>query len=243
MIFSSVRLRMADQQDGGFDNLGEIVRRDVGRHPDRDTGRAVDQQVRNARRKNFRLEFALVVIRAEIDRLFVDIFQQPGGDARKPGFGVPHRRGRIAIDRTEIALPIHQRIAHRERLGHADQRVVNRSVAVRMELAENFADDLGALPGRAVRSETHLAHTEENAAMDGFQAVADIRQGSSHDYAHRVIHVRALHLVFDIDVDIAVVIVATAPCRKRYLRRRRRTLRRITLICHVLCLNPIVPWI
>ena len=92
----------------------QVVRRDVGRHADRDAGRAIDQQIGNAGGKDFGLEFAFVVVGAEIDGFLVDVFEQRGGDAREPGFGVPHGRGRIAIDRAEVALAIDQRIAHGE---------------------------------------------------------------------------------------------------------------------------------
>ena len=209
------------------------MRRDVGRHADRDAGRSVDQKIGNAGGKNFGLELALVVIGAEIDGFFVDIFEQRGGNAGKPRFGVPHRRGRIAIDGTEISLAIDQRIAHGEILRHADQGIVDRRVAVRVEFAEDFADDLGALAGGPVGREAHFAHAEKNAAMDGLEAVANVGKGASHDHAHGVIDVRALHLVFDVDVDIAVVIVAATAGWKRYLRRRRWTLRRIALVSHM----------
>ena len=103
---------------------------------------------------------------------------------------------------------------------------------MRVEFAEDFADDLGALAGGAVGREAHFVHAEKNAAMDGLEAVANVGKGAAHDYAHGVIEVRALHLVFDIDVDIAVVIVAASTRRKGDLRRRRRTLRRIALFSH-----------
>src|SRR5580693_7795109 len=47
-------------------------------------------------------------------------------------FGVAHGRGRIAVDRTEIALPVDERQAHGEILRHAHERVVDRLVAVGM---------------------------------------------------------------------------------------------------------------
>ena len=40
--------------------------------------------------------------------------------------------------------------------------------------------------------------------MRGLQAVADVGQRAPDDYAHGVIHVRALHLVFDVDGDAVV---------------------------------------
>ena len=196
----------------------------------------------NARGQDFGLDFAVVEIGAEIDRFLVDIFEQRGGDAGETGFGVPVRRGRVAIDRTEVALAIDERIAQGEILRHADERIVDRGVAVRVELAEDFADDLGALAGGAIGREAHFAHAVEDAAVDGLEAVADVGKGASHDYAHGVIHVRALHLIFDVDVDIAFVIVA-ARCRGRgSLRGRRRALRGIFLVSHVCWLSLIIAW-
>jgi len=64
-------------------------------------------------------------------------------------------------------------------------------------VADDFADDLGALAIGAVARQAHLAHRVQHAPMSGLEAIPHIRQGSTNDYAHRVIEVRALHLVFD----------------------------------------------
>ena len=58
------------------DRLAEIVRRDVGRHADRDAAGAVDEQVGEARRQDDRLELLLVVVRLEVDRVLVEILEQ-----------------------------------------------------------------------------------------------------------------------------------------------------------------------
>ena len=63
---------------------------------------------------------------------------------RQPALGVAHRRGVIAVDIAEIALPVDQRIALREILREAHQRVIDRDLAMRMELADHVADDAGA---------------------------------------------------------------------------------------------------
>src|SRR4029453_19052905 len=76
--------------------------------------------------------------------------------------------------------------------------VVDRRVAVGMEVAHHLADDLRALAVRAVRAEPHRAHAVQHAAMRGLQSIAHVWQRSPDDYAHRVIHVRALHLVLDV---------------------------------------------
>ena len=64
---------------------------------------------------------------------------------RHAHFGVAHRRRRIAVDRAEIALAVDQQVAHRERLRHAHDRVVDRGIAVRVILADHVADHARAL--------------------------------------------------------------------------------------------------
>ncbi len=116
-------------------------------------------------------------------------------------FGVAHRRGRIAVDRAEIALPVDQRHAHREVLRHAHQRVVDRLVAMGMILAHDVAHDharrfaIGLVPVVAV-----LVHRKENAPVHGLEPVARVGQRARNDHAHGVIEIGALQLVLDRDV-------------------------------------------
>ncbi len=207
--FAQMRFGLLHQKNGGVDDLGDIVRRDIGGHPHRDARRSVDQQIRNARGQNFGLHAPLIEVRTEIDGLFVEIFQQRGIDPREPRFGVPIRRGRIAIHRTEVALAIHQRIAQRKILRHANQRVIHRRVAVRMVIAEHFADDARAFAVRPVEREPHLPHRIKNAAMHGLQTVADVGQRAPDDHAHGVVEIRTPHLVFDVDGDQVLLAFAT----------------------------------
>ncbi len=116
-----------------------------------------------------------------------------------PRFGVTIGRRRIAIDRAEIALAVHQRIAQREILRHAHQRVVNRAVAVRMVFAEHFADHLGALDVLAVVQQSHVVHGVENAPVHRLEAVAHVGQRAPDDHRHRVVEIRSPHLVFNVD--------------------------------------------
>ena len=129
-------------------------------------------------------------------------------------------------------------IAHVEGLRHAHQGVVDGRVAVRVILAHDLADDLGALARGPVGREAHLVHAEENAAMHGLQAVAHIGQGAAHDHAHGVIEIRPLHLVFDVDGNEVPVASATAGAQRQLWAgwRRGRTLRRIFLIGQIVSL-------
>lgn len=56
-------------------NLTEVVRRDIGRHTDRDAVRAVDEQAGEAGGQHDRLLTLLVEVRHEVDRIFLDIGQ------------------------------------------------------------------------------------------------------------------------------------------------------------------------
>ena len=189
-----------DQRDAGVDHLGQVVRRYVGRHADGDTRGAVDQQVRHPGRQHRRLRLGFVVVRDEIDRFLVDVGQQLRGEARHAHLGVAHRGRGVAVHRAEVALSVDEQVAHRERLRHAHDGVVHRRVAVRVVLADHVADDARRLLVGLVPVVAELAHRVQHAAMHGLQAVADVGQRAPHDHAHRVIEVRPLHLVFEIDV-------------------------------------------
>ena len=181
------------------DRLAEVVGRDVGRHADRDAAGAVDEQVGEARRQDDRLQFLLVVVRPEIDGVLVEVVEERERDAVEPCFRVPLRRGRIAVDRAEIALAVDERRAHGEVLRHAHERVVDRKLAVRVIFADHVADRARRLVVRPVGREIELAHRVEDAPMHGLEAVANVGQGAAHDHAHRVIEIAAFHFVEDRD--------------------------------------------
>ena len=201
------QVRVVDERDRRVDDLAEVVRRDVGRHADRDPRAAVDEQVRELGRQDRRLLLRAVVVVDEVDGVLVDVGEHLAGDRGQARLGVAHRGRRVAVDRAEVALAVDQRVAHREVLGQADQRVVQRQVAVRVVLAHHLADDRGALAVRAGGRQAHLAHRVEDPAMDRLEAVADVGQGARHDDAHRVVEVADPHLVLDADrSDVAQVV-------------------------------------
>jgi len=63
-------------------------------------------------------------------RILVDIGEHVLGDLGQAGFGIPHGGRWIAVDRSIIALTIHEHIAHVEGLRHPNERIVNRTVTV-----------------------------------------------------------------------------------------------------------------
>ena len=129
--WSVVRLRVGDQVERGVAKFGDVVRRNRGRHADRDALRAVGEQVRERGGQDDRLLLVALIILAEIDRVLVDALEQQARDLGHARFGVAIGGGVIAVDVAEIALPVDQRIARGEILREAHHRVIDRLVAVR----------------------------------------------------------------------------------------------------------------
>jgi len=121
------------------------------------------------------------------------------GELGHPHFGVSHGRGVVAVDRTEVALAIHQHVAQREGLGHPHDGVVDGGVAVGVVLTDDVTHHTGGFLVRLVPVVAQLAHGVEHAPVHRLEAVAHIRQGPANDDAHRVVEIRLPQFVFDID--------------------------------------------
>ncbi|CAH0306650.1 hypothetical protein SRABI128_04361 [Microbacterium sp. Bi128] len=174
-------------------DLTEVVRRDVGGHADGDARGTVHQQVREPGRQDGRLLVLAVVVVLEVDGFLVDVPDHLHGQRRHLGFGVPRGGRAVVAGRAEVALAQCQRVAHGPVLDQADQGVVDRGVAVRVVLAHDLAHHAGTLVEGAFRAVAAVEHRIEHAAVDGLEAVADIRQGTAHDHSHGVVEVGALH--------------------------------------------------
>ena len=183
---AAVACRVLDQVDRGGADLAGVVRRDRGRHADRDAGRAVGQQVRKGAGQHDRFGFLAVVGRAEIDGVLVDAGQHRLSDQCQARLGVAHRGRVIAVDVAEIALALDQRVARGEILRHAHHGVVDRGVAVRMVFAHHVADDAGAFLEAGGRVEPQLVHRVDQPAMHRLQPVAHVRQRARHDGRQRI---------------------------------------------------------
>ena len=118
-------------------------------------------------------------------------------ESGEPGLRVPVGRGGVAIHGPEVALSVYERVAERKLLRHADERIVDGRIAVRVVFADHVADDGGALAVGPGRAEAGLVHRVQDPPVDRLQAVADIGQGALHDDAHRVVDERFAHLFFE----------------------------------------------
>ena len=193
-----------EEGEAAIDHLAQVMRRDIGRHANRDAARAVNQQVGESRRQHCRFAPAAVVVVGEIDGVLVEIVEQAVSHPCQPRLGIAHRSRIVGVHRTEIALAIDQRHPQRPILRHADQREVDRAVAVRMVIAHHVADDLGAFAIRAPGDHAAFLRREQDAAMHRLQTVAHIGERAAHDHAHRVIEIAGLHLIDDVDAGVLI---------------------------------------
>ena len=157
-----LRVGIVDQGADRVDGLAEVVRRDLGRHTDSDTARAVDQQIRKTAGQHHRLLETVVVVRHKINRILVDVGEHIHRDLAHTRFRVTVGSRRVAVYGTEVAVTVHQHIAHGKVLRQTHHRVIYRGVAVRMVGAQHGADGVGALVVGLVRLQTSLIHGVQN---------------------------------------------------------------------------------
>ncbi len=69
-----------NERYAAVDDFAKIMRRDVGRHTDRNTARTIDKQVRKACRQNHRFPLAAIIVILKINRILVDIRQKGFSD-------------------------------------------------------------------------------------------------------------------------------------------------------------------
>ena len=188
---------VVDDLDEGVADLAEVVRRDVGGHADGDAVAAVDEEVGELAGQDARLAVLAVVAVDEIDGVVLEVGEHLRADAGQPGLGVAVGGGRQAGLRAEVALRVDERVAHVPALGHADERRVDRRVAVRVVALHRLADDARALARRGRRPEAEVVHGDEDAALRRLEAVAHVGQGAADDDRHGVVEVAVLHLVGD----------------------------------------------
>ena len=174
-------MRIVDQLHGRVGQLGDIVRRDAGRHADGDAAGAVGEQVREQAGEDLGLFLLAIIGRLEVDRALVEPGHHLRRHRRQLGLGVAVGGGIIAVDVAEIALAVDERIAQRPVLRQADHGVIDRLVAVRMIFADDVADDPRALLVAAGRVELEQPHGPQQPAVDRLQPVADVRQRAGGD--------------------------------------------------------------
>ena len=195
-----VEIRVFDHGRCGIDHLAKAMRWNVGRHTHCNASRTVDQQVGHPGRHDQRFILCLIVIGTKINGFPVEVRQDFVRQLRHAHFRVTHGRRCVSINRTKIALAIHQQVAHGEWLGHADDRVIDRGIAMGVILTNDVTHHAGRFLIGLIPVVAQFAHGEKNSAMDRFQPVAHIGKSTSDDHAHGVVQIGLAHFVFEVDL-------------------------------------------
>ena len=193
-------VRVRQEVAGAGHDFHEVVRRHVGGHAHRDAGRAVDQQVGQGGGEDLGLGERVVVVGDHVHDVLVERGRHRQGRGGQARLGVAGCR-RAVVERPEVPVPVDQGDAHRERLGQAHHRVVDGDVPVRVKAPHDVADDPRGFDVAPVGAQPHLVHLEEDATLDGLEAVAGVGQGARVDHRIGVFEERGAHLGGDVDVD------------------------------------------
>ena len=165
---------MLDAVNDGARDLFKVVGRDLGGHADGDAARPIDEEVRETARQNGRLKIGVVKGERHVDRVPVDVADEFGGKGGKTRFRVTVGGRAITIHGAIVALKVDQGGPDAPSLGHANQSLVNRGVAVRMVFAHDLSDDVRAFLGRFLKGVARFPHRVDDAALNGFHPVSGI---------------------------------------------------------------------
>ncbi len=213
-------LRLFQQQEQGFAEFAQIVRRNIGRHAHGDARGAVEQQIRHPGGQYRGFLERIVVIGPEIDGILVQIIEKFLGKARHAHFGVAHGRRRVAVDGAEVALPVHQGVAHGKILGHAYQGIVHGGIAMRMILADDVTHDAGGLLVRPVIAVGKLVLGIHDAPVHGLQPVARVGNGAADDDRKGILQIGLAQFLFDIDARMLFGRILFAVCHAALAGKR-----------------------
>ena len=166
---------VVDQGQTGLNHFAQVVRRNIGRHTDGDTGRTVDQQVRDLGRHHSRDHLGAVIVRHPVHSFFVQVGQQFVGDLVHADFGITHCRRGVTVDGTEVPLTIHQRVAHGEILRHPHDSVIHGAVTVGVIFTDHVTDHTGRLLIGLVPVVAQFVHREQDTTVHRLQTISHVR--------------------------------------------------------------------
>jgi len=191
--------RALDHRDRAVNHFTHVVRWNIGRHTNRNTASTIDQKVRIASRKNFRLLLRTIVVLMEVDRIFVDIGKLSVSNFFEATFGVTHRRSAVTVNRAKVTLPVNERQTHGEILRHTNKSIINRTITVWVILTHNVTNDAGGFTVGLVPLISVFMHGIQNTAVNRLQTITNIGKRTAYDHAHRIIEIAALHFICDRD--------------------------------------------
>ena len=164
-----------------INNFAQIVCRHVCGHTYCDTRGTINQKRRDASRQDRRFIARVIVVTVHIYRFLLDILHHCFTNKAHLRLGVTHCCSTISIHRTEVALANDERVAHCPRLSHTHECTIYRTITVWMVFTQHFTYDSCRFLCRFIMSDTHIHHTVQNATMNGFETIANIRERTAYN--------------------------------------------------------------
>ena len=113
------------------------MRSHIGGHTHGDAGGAINQQVREGSGQNSRLHELVVVVRHEVDHIFVKIRSECLSNRSHTRLSIAGG-GRAVVEGTKVAVAVDQGQAQSEGLSQAHHCIVDSGVTVRVELTHHL---------------------------------------------------------------------------------------------------------
>ena len=193
-----VDFRIFDVCYASVDDFTNVVCGHVRRHSHGDARSTVHKERGDACGQYAWLRTRIVVVRHHVHSFLLNVLHHHFSHYGEFRFGVSHRCSTVAVHRAEVSLSDDEGIAHGPGLRHAHQGVVYRTVAMRMVFSQNLSHYGCRLLCCLFVGDTHVPHSVEDAAVNGFETVADIREGTADDDTHRIVDIGRLHLVLNV---------------------------------------------
>ena len=186
------------------------MRRNAGRHSNRNTTRAIDQQVGKLAWEYGWLVSRFIVGRDVVDGVQLDVIKHGRSNSAQTGFGIPHGCRWQTGNASEVALFVDEHAAHVPFLCHPYQSRIDDAFTVWVIVSGRVPGNLGALDPFAAGAKVQVVHCNENSTLTGFQAIAHIWKSATDNHAHRVRQIAVTKLVLDRQVHHAQGAGATA---------------------------------
>ena len=187
-----------DIGDTAVKHFTQIVRGHVCGHTHRNTIRSIHQQVGHPGGQHSGL-FSLVGVGwHHVHCILFNISHHLVGNLLHAALGVTHGSRAVAINATKVSLTVNHRVSHIPGLGHTDHGKIDRRVAVRVILTQDFTHHGGRFAVGSIVEHAHVVHCKKNSPLHRFQTISDIRQRTRYDYRHCIVNISAFHSSFDI---------------------------------------------
>ena len=173
-------------EDGGVNDLAQVMGRDVGGHTDGDTDGTVDQKIGKTGGQYGRLVQTVIKVLGHLDHVFVHITKQFVRDLGHSRLGVTVSGRAVAVDRAKVTLSFYQGIAVGEVLRHTHHGAVDGAVTVGVIAAQHVTDGGSRLTEGLVMDQAILVHGVHDTALARLHAVAHVGQGAGDDDRHGV---------------------------------------------------------